>query len=115
LSAVQLVFLSLGHVEATLSETQILQESHLDSLCILELHSPLPSAHTETQLPFINIIGINVFLEEQRLVCHGLPFVLIVNRTCGYSELCRKLLEVQSRHFKDRNMLKYKVRAMGCL
>ena len=120
----QLVFINLGYVETNLADSQTIQESFCnateaglvgDSMCVVELHSPLVNSRTETQLPFINVIGVNVYFEEvvgparqQRLVCHGLPFVLLVNRTCSYSELCRQLLVAQSKHFKDRNMLKYK-------
>lgn len=133
-----LVFLNLNHIEKNLTEEQTIKEaffvsppksagnasqsrssesSFVDSMCIMELSSTPSTGGTErgsvaepAQLPLINIIGINVYHESEsrRLVCHGLPFVLVINRDCSYSALCRKLLEAQSKYFKDKGMLKYK-------
>jgi len=119
-----LVFINLNQVETNLTDSETIREVLCsntetglmnDSMCVVELQPPLLNTRIEAQLPFINVVGLNVYFDEktgsvkqQRLVCYGLPFVLLVNRTSSYSELCRQLLEAQSKHFKDRNMLKYK-------
>ena len=122
----ELVFINLSHIEQSPSDNQALQDSSFlttDAMCVMELHPLMPNKdnnsvnnnRTETQIiPLMNVIGINVYYQEdtsnRRLVCHGMPFVLLINRDCTYSELCRKLLEAQCKYFKDKNMLKYKVR-----
>lgn len=129
-----LVFINLNHFEKNLTDVDMIKESFftersnlnndlntlgnnktdnpIDSMCIMELSSPT-SNRADQQMPLINIIGINVYeaFDQsgfKRLVCYGLPFVLLINRDCSYSDLCRKLLEAQSKYFKDKNMLKYK-------
>lgn len=100
----------------TASRSAKCTDSLVDSMCIMELSSlSAPSSvGASQQLPLINIIGINVYQDQQSssrsgLVCHGLPFVLVINRDCSYSQLCRQLLEAQSKYFKDnRGLLKYK-------
>ena len=94
---------------------------------MVELNSP--AVKTQPNMPLINIIGINVYYETissynnqqqqqtdncdskptKKCVCYGLPFVLLINRDCSYSDLCKKLLEAQFKYFKDKIMLKYKV------
>jgi ubiquitin C-terminal hydrolase len=91
----------------------------LDSLCIVELNfnSEIDSQSRQlNHLPLINIVAINVYTESgagssqqrQQQSSYGLPFSVLINRDCSYTELCVKLLEAQSRFFKDKNILKYK-------
>jgi len=100
----------------------------IDSMCIVELNCP--TVRVQPNMPLINVIGINVYYETissynlgnqnqqsdhceakptKKCVCYGLPFVLLINRDCSYSDLCKKLLEAQFKYFKDKIMLKYKV------
>ena len=120
-----IVFIDLNRIQLNLNDNQFISdivavrkmnedngnESLLDSLCVVELVYPIVKA-----VPFINIIGINVYFESlepgglsPRCVPYGLPFVLLINRDCSYSELCRKIIEAQSKYFKDKNTIKYKV------
>ena len=129
LNQANLVFINLNNIQKNLTDDHSVSNCFLtqsnrtafntnpsDSMCILELSSPLLN-NNESQIPLLNIIGINVYHESslhepaemKRLVSYGMPFVLLINRDCSYSELCRKLLESQSKFFKDKNMLKYKV------
>jgi hypothetical protein len=105
----------------------LIRANTIDSLCVVELNSP--TVKTQPNMPLINIIGINVYYETissynnqqqqqtdncdskptKKCVCYGLPFVLLINRDCSYSDLCKKLLEAQFKYFKDKIMLKYKV------
>ena len=95
-----------------------------DSMCIVELHQK-PSDKT-IQLPLINIIALNVYFvsnkyafdqnseiskSSRKFLCYGLPFAVLINRDCSYAELCKKLLESQSKYLRDKNILKYKVNA----
>lgn len=116
-----LVFIDLNHIEKNLNDDQTIRETFFsksdattqvtESMCVMELYSPTGNK-TEPRLPLINVIGINVYFEESSgsRMPYGIPFVLLINRDCSYSELCRKLLEAQSKYFKDKNMLKYKVK-----
>jgi hypothetical protein len=92
-----------------------------DSMCVIEI--PI-----KTQQPLINIIALNVYVQQKQnqyifdqvndvynsnkyISTFGLPFAILINRDCSYSELCKKLLESQAKYLKDKNVLKYKVRA----
>jgi hypothetical protein len=92
-----------------------------DSMCVIEI--PI-----KTQQPLINIIALNVYVKQKQnqyifdqvndvynsnkyISTFGLPFAILINRDCSYSELCKKLLESQAKYLKDKNVLKYKVRA----
>lgn len=118
-----LVFIDLNRVELKLYDNKSIKESFItpnlapseasglaDSMCVVEL-CQVPA---NTQTPLINIIALNVYYEnssgnEVHKKCYGLPFVVLINRDCSYSDLCKKLLEAQSKYFKDRNIHKYKV------
>jgi len=99
-----------------------LEENHKveDSMYVIEIPN-------KTQQPMINIVALNVYFVQQKqnqnnydqsseankinkkLFTYGLPFAILINRDCSYSELCKKLLESQSKYLKDKNVLKYKV------
>lgn len=118
-----LVFIDLNRVELKLHDNKSIKENFItpnlapseasglaDSMCVVEL-CQVPA---NTQTPLINIIALNVYYEnangnEVHKKCYGLPFVVLINRDCSYSDLCKKLLEAQSKYFKDRNIHKYKV------
>ena len=132
LQANDLVFINLNHIQTNLTDDQTIKEAFfvnpsscsgqsnrnsgsnkvenlIDSMCIMELNCPSSVNKSEPHMPLINIIGINVYYEgseAKRLVCYGLPFVLLINRDCSYSELCRKLLEAQSKYFKEKVFFK---------
>ena len=88
-----------------------------DSICVVELNQIMD----KSQVPLLNIVALNVYFVQKKhdsdengkfnkkCICYGLPFALLINRDCSYSDLCKKLLESQSKYFKDKNILKYKV------
>ena len=133
-----LVFLNLNHTLCKLSDTKSVKQilfqdknnvdnSNLeieennpkieDFMCVIEI--PL-----KTQQPLINIVALNVYFlqtkqnqsdyvlnkSNKQFFTYGLPFTFLINRDCSYSELCKQLLESQSKNLKDKNVLKYKVR-----
>ncbi len=79
----------------------------VDSMCIVEL-SKLSVAQAQST-PLINLIAMNVYYDAEKMLSYGLPFSFLINRDCSYKDLCMKLLESQSKYFKDKNVLKYKV------
>ena len=115
-----LVFLDINNILETINDTQSVKHTFLnqndsslpflnssDAISIVELnHIPQMS-----QMPLINIICINVYYQQhnqsKKRYFYGLPFVLLINRDCSYTELCKKVLESQSKLFKDKNILKY--------
>ena len=135
-----LVFIDLNRIQLVLNDSQSIKDNFLinkyndfirtniiDSMCIVELNCP--TVQIEPQMPLINVIAINVYYETpspfalnqqvdqpndskpgKKCVCYGLPFALLINRDCSYSDLCKKLLEAQFKYFKDKIMLKYKVK-----
>lgn len=116
ISSSTIVFIDLNNIKSVLFDQHALKESFRlkngglsvsnSSFCAIELHKLNP----KDQSPLINIIATNVYLDSAgRLVCFGLPFCLLINRDCNYSELCKKLMEAQSKYFKDKSILKYKV------
>jgi ubiquitin C-terminal hydrolase len=115
-----LVFLDINNIRENLNDTQSVKQNFLnqndpslpflnssDSITIIELNH-MPQMN---QMPLINIICINVYYQQhnqsKKCFFYGLPFVLLINRDCSYSELCKKVLESQSKLFKDKNILKY--------
>ena len=85
-------------------------------MCVIEI--PI-----KTQQPLINIIALNVYVKQKQnqyifdqvndvynsnkyISTFGLPFAILINRDCSYSELCKKLLESQAKYLKDKNVLK---------
>lgn len=110
LNKMNLVFFDLNQVDNVIFDEQSIKQYHRSSsLVALELvHLP-----PNTQMPFINIVSVNVYQQQQqsgsrKSLTYGLPFAVLINRDCSYSELCQKLLEAQSKYLKDKNMLKYK-------
>lgn len=114
-----LVFVDLIQPEAFLSDGDSLKETHahkgdvfvLESLTASSASStnPVSNASQQHSQPLISLVAVNVYPSRAgRLVSHGLPFSALINRDCSYAELCRKLLESQTKYLKDRNMLKYR-------
>jgi len=110
-----IVFYDLNDSKCHLSDRVSVKEqfglmtnpNSVDSMCIVELNK-LPVAQAQST-PFINLIAMNVYYDADKLLSYGLPFSLLINRDCSYKDLCKKLLESQSKYFKDKNVLKYKV------
>lgn len=73
--------------------------------------SSISSLAYQQQQQFTNNNNTNGtdYTSKKRFMRYGLPFVVQINRDCSYSDLCKKLLEAQSKHFKDKHLLKYKV------
>lgn len=119
LSKSNLTFLDLTQPDIVLNDSESLKESansQKSEIFVLELNQVVRSTVNaeDPQQPLINIVAANVYTQStpkgNRQMGYGLPFAVLINRDCSYPELCRKLLEMQSKYLRDRNMLKYRVR-----
>lgn len=121
-----LVFVDLAQPDSFLCDLDSLKDTAAAKgvdLCAVELMSPIGNGSqqqqqptsAEHQQPMINLVAVNVYPRSinnsnvKSFTAFGLPFAVLINRDCTYPELCRKLLESQSKYFTDRNVLKYKV------
>lgn len=130
LDEARLVFVDLAETADDLVDTASVRERIVKSrgrlavdsdqeptLFVVELNSQQAAPGEQEMLPLINLIAFNVYYKqtsrsttnERVMINFGVPFVVLINRDCSYSELCQKLLETQVKYFKDKNILKYKV------
>lgn len=122
-----IVFVDLTQPEVFISDRDSLKDVHArkGDVFAVELFSTVrnrnqtqqtatANANEIHQQPMINLVAVNVHPvyrgNTNRLAAYGLPFAVHINRDCTYPELCRKLLDSQTKYLKDKNMLKYRVR-----
>ncbi|CAF0885844.1 unnamed protein product [Brachionus calyciflorus] len=123
LNSKNLVFLQMGKINKIIRDSEQIRDVFFPNLSLeTQVSSPLyifemnddesllrKYAHGD---PMIKIVLFNSYddLNLQKYnVCYGLPFAITINRDCSYSELCKMILESQSKFFKDKNINKYGV------
>ncbi len=119
-----LVFVDMQATHSDLNDAWSVKEKIIRSCSpfyVVELNqiAPPSSEQQQQQVPMINIVAFNVYSEVRQhdrvMLNFGLPFAVLINRDCTYAELCKKLLESQAKYFKDKNILKYKVKIEASL
>lgn len=111
-----LIFLQMTKLDKLIKDTEQIKDllfpnfsnSLVPKLYIYEMSEVEKSAKTLEHV--IKLLCFNVYETETiENCCHGLPFVVKINRDCSYSDLNEQIINAQSKLHKPVNLEKYKV------